>query len=297
MFYGNSIRNQETENIEELYNNLYTECNNFNKIMYSIKSLNENGIILEIDTSKIKTKIKELWEGLIRFIAKVIEKIKGWLEINKDKELNETIKNNDVVQIYRINKDFGDLLTSKYIYIIKDYTDYINSYLEKLKDTLSKKDPEERSDFEEFEQDRFNNEIDEFFKKYGGINHISTSNYECFTPTAFDVKKYPANISSVKKYLKDNKEISKKVFKSFAGFDVVLNKYKSLSYRTWLDDGFSKTSYALYPTKYVSYLVNDIKEFYNKNSQLMSALTTASYYCAKADERFLKDENQDAFED
>jgi hypothetical protein len=292
MFYGNSIRNQETENIEDLYNNLYTECDNFNKIMYSIDSLNENGIILEIDTSKIKAKIKELWEGLIRFIAKVVEKIKGWLEINKDRELNETIKNNDVVQIYNINKEFGDLLTSKYIHAIKNYIDYISSYLERLEDTFSKEDPEERSDYEDFEQDRFNNEIDEIFKKYGGINKISISNYQCFTPTAFEVKKYPANISAVKRYLKDNKEISNKVFKSFAGFDLILNKYKRLSTRISFD---KDVKYNMYPTKYVSYLVNDIKEFYNKNSQLMQALTTASYYCAKADKMFLKDE--DAFED
>jgi hypothetical protein len=288
MFYGNSIRNQETENIEDLYNNLYTECDNFNKIMYSIDSLNENGIILEIDTSKIKAKIKELWEGLIRFITKVVEKIKGWLEINKDRELNETIKNNDVVQIYNINKEFGDLLTSKYIHAIKNYIDYISSYLERLEDTFSKEDPEERSDYEDFEQDRFDNEIDEIFKKYGGINKISTSNYQCFTPTAFEVKKYPANISAVKRYLKDNKEISNKVFKSFAGFDLILNKYKRLSTRISFD---KDVKYNMYPTKYVSYLVNDIKEFYNKNSQLMQALTTASYYCAKADKMFFKDKD------
>jgi hypothetical protein len=200
MFYGNivSISNTNNNHINDMYNIICTECNNFDNMINSINILNENNILLEIDTSKIKKKISDIWEALKRFIKGIINKLSTisskFNKQNIKKIVDEKFKTdkgnkedkteeNKEVEVLKPTDKFIKTFESEYTSKVNEFVEKMKGFSDKLYNIAKGKSAYNKEELEN-EAGQLNRILSELendiFKDCGGINKIFYSNRDCF---------------------------------------------------------------------------------------------------------------------
>lgn len=128
--------------ISKILNNYISETNNYYKILESVNILKENNIILELDTSTIKSKIIDKWEAfkaaLYKFwnkikeiISNIISKISSYLDQNNSiskedlKKVDQTLKDHNIqIELKESSRYDVDGLE----YEIKDYSKELKKF-------------------------------------------------------------------------------------------------------------------------------------------------------------------------
>lgn len=181
MFYGNTII-KEVESIDDLYNSLQVEYENFNKIIDSLNILQENNILLEADNKSIFDRLKGLWERFKKFISGLVNSFKNKFSRKKDEEKLKAVQNN----ISKNTDNTGDIEllkpTNDFMNAIKEYENKQNDLIEKIKSFCNSVKEEKNIDtiknmsFDSKDIDNLFN----IFDRFGGASEISSKNEKCF---------------------------------------------------------------------------------------------------------------------
>ena len=193
MFYGNAMYNPSIDNVDELYNTLVIEQENFDKIITSMNILQENGILFEANNKSLWQRIKDLWNSFIKWLKGIVGKIirkkkkndrdvakkKADQALKKAKSVKTDKSEPVVVKVYKIKEEFAKVIEDEYVPAMNKYGQYINNF----KDTLGKVnrgtydgDPGELS----FDDNYFKKNIESIFDKFGGIKSIDEGNEKVF---------------------------------------------------------------------------------------------------------------------
>lgn len=252
MFYGNIISNTNNNCIDDMYNIICTECNNFDNMINSINILNENNILLEIDTSKIKKKISDIWEGIKKFIIGIINRLstlfskfnkqniekivdekfknnKKGKEENKEENVEDNTEENIEVEVLKPTDKFIKTYESEYKSKVNEFVKQIKDFSSKLlsiakgKSTYNKEELENEADQLNKSMSELENDI---FKDYGGISKISSSNRDCFEVYTSSDKTEVKNILDKNlDYANDNKKLITNIRNTVGTLDFSTGNY------------------------------------------------------------------------
>ena len=279
MFYGNTKSIvKPAESVEKLYNNLCVECDNFNSMIESIGILNESGVLLEVDMSKVKERLRSIWEGIKKFVAAIINKITNLIGKKSKEEIKKEVEEkfeeskedeNTSVKVLKPTDTYLNMINSKYFSSVTKYNDSIMDVTDTLVAMAKGKEIDEGKISKEIEALKScSADLEGLFEEFGGIKNSTSSNEKCFEEVEIDNKEEAVNIKdNCLKIANRNKKLINIVSDSVRDMDFVTGGIFE-----------SDEKYNFEYTKNYSALVQNIRDLVTYLYNISASFCTAANY-------------------